>query len=890
MWSDLRYRLSALFRRRALAADVEEELRAHLEHQAAKHLRAGATPEEALRRARLELGGLEQARELCHEASGVHGLEVFLQDVRYGLRGLRRNPGFAAIAVLTLALGVGVNTAIFSALNALLLRPLPIPQMDRVVYVLALRENFDPFGTGLADYQAYRERAHSYSSLGIDQQGSFNLIERGNSEALHGAFIVPGYLATLQVQPVLGRSFNEIECTPGGPGAALIGYGLWQRRFGGSSQIIGRTVNVNGNAVSIVGVMPANFDLPGETELWLPLQVRLEGLPAAERGTHDYELIGRLRPGVTLAQADAETKTIARQLEQELPEFRRGFGAELLTLRQQLIDDIDTNSERAVVILFGAVLFFLLICYANVAGLLLARGVVREHEIALRRALGAGPWRIACQLLTEGAVLAVFGGLGGLVLARPMMQALVALNPVQTLAFSTFLQDISLDGRVLGFVALVTLLTTLLCPLIPAAKAARARDLTSVFRQGSQRGNTDRAGRRWLGVLVVAEIAITVPLLVGGALLFRTFQSLYRVDVGFRPDHLLIAHLELPSTRYPDHKQRVAFVRNLIDKVEHLPGVVSAGITNNTPLTAVSRDSTFTVEGHPLDNPAALPVSSHRLVTPGYLKTLGITLVKGRLLNEQDREGSLPVVVVSEELARQAWPGEDPLGKHIRRGKQEQTGFPWLTVVGVVRNVKEDRFNFRIDRPVWYMPFEQQPSNYPLDLVVRTTVEPEKITDAVRHAAYSVDPEQPLSDMTTLQTQVAGVLTTDRFNALMMAALSILGLTLAVIGLYGVMAYTVTRQAREIGVRAALGATRTRILLATLGRAARLTGCGLLLGLAGAVASSRLLAGNLYGVRAMDPWIFAGVSALLLVVALAACLVPAWRAARVDPMVALRCE
>ena len=891
MWGDLLFRMRALLSRDALESELDDELRAHFDRQVEKYVSAGAPVEEAFRRARLEFGGLDQIKEDCRDARGVSLLENFVQDVRFAARMLRKNLGFTCIAVLTLALGIGANAAIFSALNTVLLRPLPVKDADRLIFSVTLREGFDPFGTSLIEYEAFRDRAHTLASIGVSLQRSFNLVERGEPERVEGAAVEANYLATLGVTPMLGRSFNAEEDRPGGPAVALVGYGLWRRRFGGDANLLGQSLNLEGRATTVIGILPPTFDLPNAAEIWVPDQRNIAGLPLSERLAHAHELVARLKPGVTLPQADAEMKAIARDLEREYPRERAGWTVRAIWLRQELIGDLDGRIQKALVTLTAAVGFLLFICCGNVASLLLARGITREREIALRRALGADWWRVVRQLLTESAVLSVAGGGAGLLLAYSVIPLLRTLNPIETVGFVGPLTDIRVDARVLGFVALITLLTAVICALTPVAKAAASHNLMPLMKEGGQRGSAGSAGRRWLAVLVIAELAIAVPLLAGGGLLIQSFQRLQRVDLGFRADHLLAMHIVPSPTKYPEFRQRAAFVRQVVDRVKNIPGVESAGMTSNMPLTRfISYDSVFSVEGHPPLNPNDVPITAHRVVTPEYLQTLGVTLVEGRLLDAHDRAESLPVVVISEELARQGWPGEDAVGKRVKRVRPGQENFPWLTVVGVVKDVKEDRFNFRIDRPAWYVPYEQTVNAMPLDLVVRAGGDPASVAVAVRDAVHAVDLDQAVSDVTTMPAHLAGVVVTERFSAVLMGALAALGLTLAIIGLYGVMAYSVSRQTGEMGLRVALGATPRQIFQMVVARGLRLVLIGLTLGLFAALTLTRFLSGALYRVNSSDPLTFGSVAVLLAFVALAACYVPARRATKVDPMVALRYE
>jgi len=883
--------LQLLFQRQKAEEQLDAEVRAYFEMLIDRYMEQGMSREEARRAARVKFDGPEQVKQKVREAQMGATIEPILADMRYAARMMAKNPGFAIVTVLMLALGIGANAAIFSALNTVLLRPLPIKDVNRLVFGVALREGFDPFGTSLLEYEAFRDRSHSFESIGIALQRSFNLIEHGEPERVQGAMVQEDFLATLGVSPILGRSFNAEEDRYGGPAVALVGYGLWKRRFGADPNLLGRSLNLEGTSTTIIGILPPAFDLPNAAEIWVPYQRNIVGLPLAERLAHDHELVARLKPGATLQQADNELKGLAKELEREYPRERGGWSVRLLWLRQELIGDLSGRIEKALMTLTAAVGFLLFICCGNVACLLMAQGVTREREMALRRALGADWGRVVRQLLTESALLAALGGSVGLLMAYAIVPVLRTLNPIEIQGFVGPLSDIRVDGRVLGFVALVTLLTALICALIPVAKAAGSNNLMPLMKESGQRGSAGSAGRRWLAVLVVAELAIAVPLLAGGGLLIQSFERLQRVDLGFRPEHLLTMHIVPSPAKYAVFRQRVNFVRQVVDRVKNIHGVSSAGMTTNMPLsTFISYDSVFTVEGHLPPNPNDVPITAHRLVTPEYLQTLGVTLVRGRLLDAHDGVEGSPVVVISEELARQGWPSEDPIGKRIKRFRPGDENFPWLTVVGVVKDVKEDRFNFRIDRPAWYLPYEQTENAIPLDLLVRVTGDPASLTQAVRDAVHEVDPDQAVSNVTTMTAHLAGVVVTERFAAVLMGALATLGLTLAIIGLYGVMAYSVSRQTGEMGLRVALGATKHEIFKMVVGRGLRLIITGLSLGLICALMLARFLSGALYRVNPSDPLTFGVVAVLLAMVALAACYVPARRATNVDPMVALRYE
>jgi putative ABC transport system permease protein len=809
-------------------------------------------------------------------------------DLREAVRRLLARPAFTAVAVLTLALGIGANTAVFSAVRALLVRPLPVPDADRVVEGVALREGFDPFGTSLLEYTAYRDGSRAFAASGVARTRIFTLAADGEPERVPGAEVTSGFLAALAVRPAAGRLLAADDERADAPAAALIGYDLWQRRFGGRASAIGSTLVDDAEVLTIVGVMPRGFDIPSAASMWVADRRAIEVLPLEQRVATSHAMIARLRPGVALEQADAELKAIARRLEADYPQYRRGWTYRVVPLRQYLLSDLSGRNRLAMLTLTAAVGGLLLICCANLANLLLVRGIAREREIAVRLAIGAGRWRVVRHLLVESVLLAAAGGGAGVVVAAWVTPLLAALNPVRADALAATLGDFRIDLPVLAFAAMVSIATGVMFGALPAVRASRAPDVVAMLRRREQR--TSGRGSRWLGVLVAGEVAAASVLLVNGSLIVRSFERLQQIDLGFTPERLLTLELTLSPRRYATPGARADFLDRALAAVRAVPGVNGAGFSTNVPLQPLSFDSVYVVEGRPRRNEADVPITAHRVVTPGYLQTLGVRLVKGRLLDEHDRDGSLPVVVVTEQLAREAWPDEHPIGKRIRRGRPGDTAFAWMTVVGVVGDVKEDRFNFRIDRAGWYIPYRQQPAAATLNLLARIAGDPASIAPALRAALRSVDAQQPISAVMTMNDQLGDLLITERFSAVLMTVLALLGLLLAACGLYGVVAYSTTERTGELGLRMALGARPRDVVALVMRDGVILVAAGLAAGAVLARAVGAALSSTLFGVRASDPATFAAVAGLLAAVSLTACYIPARRATRIDPLTALKVE
>jgi len=803
-------------------------------------------------------------------------MQTLWQDLRYGFRMLIKNPGFMAVAVIALALGIGANTAIFSVVNAVLLRPLPYRQPEQLVMVWEdYRGRGGPEREWLspADLQDWREQNQIFEHIAAMNNWGPTLTGQAEPEMLVGAAVSHNMFAALGIEPSLGRSFRPEEDKAGAERVVVLSHSLWQRRFGSDTGIVGKALTLSGDSYTVVGVMPASFKFPviANVELWRTLQPGLN--PNCQRGCVTLRAIARLKPEVTLERARTEMNAIARRIEEQFPDTNKGVGATLIPLHEQLVGNI----RQAMLVLLGAVAFVLLIACANVANLMLARSAAREKEMAVRAALGAGRGRIVRQLLTESLLLALVGGTLGLVLAYWMVDLLVRFSPQG----APRVDEIAIDGRVLGFTLGIALLTGVVFGLAPALQVSRT-DLNHSLKEGGRDAQSGARGGRLRGALVVAEMALALMLLVGAGLMIKSFVMLQRVDAGFNPDHVLTLNIALPRINYPDRPQIVAFYTQLLDRIKALPGVQSAGLTSSLPLTGNNTDVNFLVEGRPQPPSNQQPAAWYSQVSPDYFRAMGMRLVKGRVFTEQDNEQAPRVVIISETLARRYFPGEDPLGKRI--------GSPnnWREIVGVMTDVKH--FGLETDaRPSMFLADRQSPARF-MAVVVRTAGEPLQIASAVRGAVWAGDKNLAVANVTPMTQLVSASIAQPRFILLLLGVFAGVALTLAAVGIYGVMSYSVTQRTREIGVRMALGARPRDVMRLVVGQGLLLTAAGVGIGLGGAVALTRLMNTLLFGVKPTDPVTFAVITLLLTSVALLACYLPARRAMKVDPMIALRYE
>jgi ABC-type antimicrobial peptide transport system permease subunit len=782
--------LNRLIRKRREEKLLDSELRFHVEQQIARHIAAGSSEQEARRRAQLEFGGLEQIKQDCREARRTSLVETLMQDARYGARMLGKNPGFATIAVLTLALGIGASTAVFSLVNAILLKPLPYPKPEQIVIPwlvsppgVNLGSEYFPWGE--IQFRMVTREQTPFQSLGAFQNDSFNLTGSGEPALLDGFRASSEFFPALGVSPALGRTYTAEEDQPGHEHEVLLSDQLWRERFGGDRNVLGRSMELNGYAYTIIGVMPAgfafpraeempgSFNFPREAQLWVPLAVATE----PKGGPSELAVIARLKPGVTIEQAQAGMNLITKHAERQDPKWKGWFNARITPLTRQVTGD----TRRPLQLILGAVMVVLLIACSNVANLLLARSLARKREFTLRAALGAGRGRLVLQL-----------------------------------------------------------------------------------------------------------VALALVLVVSAGLLTRTFLRLLATDGGFHAEHVLTFQLSLPALKYADQPHIVSLYRNALERLRSIPGVQSAGIGETVPMGGEGESTVIRLPNHPASNSNETPFANYTIISPGYFASVGTAVLRGRDFLDADTADSMPVTIINLSMAKKYWPGEDPLGKQVAVGS---TRYPLTTIVGIVADAKHISLREETT-PEMYVPYDQKvwPSMLNMRVALRTKSEPTAMTGSVREAIRSLDPDLPLAKVATLTTLVDDSMTQPRFAMLALASFGVLALVLASIGMYGVISYSVSQRTQEIGIRIALGAGRGTVFAMVVGQGARLAGIGIAIGLLAALGVTRLMAAFLYGVQPTDPLTFVTVSLLLAAIALLACYVPAHRATRVDPMMALRYE
>ena len=910
--------IKQLLSRRRLYSDLSQEIREHVEERIDELVASGMSRDEATYAARREFGNATLIEERGREVWQWPSLESFFADIRYALRMLRKNPGFTVVAVITLALGIGANTAIFSVVNAVVLRPLPYAHSDRLVWIAESIPALKSEAATGGDYVDWKDQNHTLDRIaaydatyrgslseGAGGAGSadFNLTGSGTPARVHSAFISASFFATLGVEPQLGRAFTENEDQPSGPHVVVLMHSFWQQYFGSDAQALGQTVNLDAARYTVIGVMPPSFRFPGDSgaQILLPLALN----PASERlriAQRQVRIIGRLKPGVSLAAARADLDEIRRRAQpsggpvraeegggrgrrRAMPALGPGGPPPASELKVvPLAEHLAGSLRPAMLTLLGAVGLVLLIACANVANLMLTRASSRTREVAVRSVLGAGRWRLVRQLLVESVTLAVAGGMAGLLLAAWGVDVIARLIPAGAGGGILAVAAPKVDGTVLLFALAASIFTGILFGLAPAVAVTRS-DLAEGLKEGAQA--VSPGGRRgWLrGALAVSELSLALVLLIGAGLLIKSFYRVLQVNPGFAPERVLTMDLSLTDTRYPAPQQKSEFFSQVLGRVESLPGVRSAALADSLPLSpyqAFLMMSPNRLLPRAARSSSTMVMVSRLTVSPGYFYTLGIPVLQGRTFTDHDDEQAPKVAVVNEAVARRFWPTEDPIGKQLPLFRDS------VTVVGVVGNTRHEGLSQETEAE-FYVPYLQSPGNS-MQLAVRTAAEPDSIVSAVRAQVRDVDPDQPLYHVATLQQVLSESLAPRRFDMLLLGIFAGIALALATVGIYGVMAFSVTQRTHEIGIRMALGAERRNVLRLVVRQGLRLTLFGVVLGVAGAWALTSFLSTFLFGVAARDPATFVLVSLALVAVSILACYIPARRATRVDPMVALRYE
>jgi putative ABC transport system permease protein len=807
-------------------------------------------------------------------------MNTLWQDLRYGMRLLAKQPGFTAIALITLALGIGANTAIFSLVNAVLLRPLPFPDSERLVTVWedASVIGFPRGEAAPANYVDWKAQQSVFEDMAALSWRSLSLTGDGEPERVSAYGVTSNLFPLLGVQPALGRNFLPEEESPGASNVAILSHALWQRRYGGDHAVIGRDITLNGRNHTVIGVMPSSFQfLESYIGLWVPAAFSQEEL--AERDSHYLIVVGRIKSGVTIEQARADIGTITERISRDHPNEAEFLRSDVVPLHELLAG----RARRPLMMLLVAVGFVLLIACANIASLLLSRAASRRREMAVRTALGANRARVVRQLLTESVLLAGAGGAAGLLFSLWSFTLLKQLIPEGMLLTAR----LEIDLPVLVFTLVVSLITGMVFGLAPAMQASKV-DLNQALKEGGGRAGAGAAGNRLRGAFVVAEVALALVLLVGAGLLIQTVFHLHDQYSGFEPDKLLTMRTVLPTNKYDEHPKRVAFYDQVLERISALPGVVSVAYTTSVPLEWKGGANGFTIEGRQIE-PGVFTNAIHRQISPDYFRTMGIRLRQGRYFDERDDKQSVPVVIINETMARQFWPGEDPLGKRIKFGME---GAPWITIVGIVDDVRQMGMDVAVKAEM-YLPYKQVTTHQfytPRDLAIRSAGDPLDLVAAVREEIRAVDPDQPVSNIATMEEVLSEEAAPRSLGMILVSAFAALALLLSSLGIYGVLSFFVSQQTSEIGIRLALGAQPRDILARVVKKGMSWALLGIGIGSLAAFALTRLMASLLFGVSATDPATFGLVVLLLVAVALLACYLPAQRAMRVDPMVALRYE
>lgn len=882
MLNDFFFRIRHLLQRDKAEGELEQELRFHRERELEKYRKSGLGEEEALRRLRMSFGGLDQVKEECQDAWGTRLLETLLQDLRYGSRVLRKSPGFTLIAILTLALGIGANTAIFSILYGILLRPLPYKDASRLI---VLHETTPKVGTVSVSYPNFldwRAQNTAFSEMAAVNSVGFNLSGIDQPENISGQAVSPNFLSMLGMRPLLGRDFDASEEKVGTAAVVLLSYALWQSHFGGDRNVIGRSIALDGRAFSIIGVLPAAFRLTEKTDLLEPIGVWVTNSPSShERGERgDMAVLARLASHVSFSGAQAQMRSIAARLSKAYPGTNDQFGVALQPLRDVFVNDI----RPAVILLFVAVTFVLLIACANVANLFLMRGAGRSREIALRIAIGASRGRVMAQMLAESLILTSLGGLAGLALAAILIRGLVRLIPVDMLAGAT----VGLSGPALLFTAAVVIFCAFLFGLAPAGRFAKP-DLQLDLKDGCRTASGGASQARWRAILVVAEISLALVLLVGAGLMMKSLFRLLSVDAGIRTEHVLTMQIDLRTAQYDKDPAILNFWDRLLASVARLPGVQASALGTGLPLTDDHSRTDIAIAGMDPPKPGSYPHPDIHIISPAYVNALGLRLAQGRTFTLDDNEHAPKVAIVNSLLAKQLFTGRSAIGGRFHFGHISDKNAPeWFTVVGVVGDTKLYGLA-NPSRLEVYVPFRQIVSSS-MKLIVKSTTEPSALTSEVRSAVASLDKDQPVFDIKTMNQYVRDSVSTRRITFLVLGCFSALSLVLAGIGIYGVISYSVAQRMREIGIRVALGARSSDVMQTVIAQGAKIAMAGVLTGITASLCLTRLMSKLLFSISSTDPLTFVAVAAAILLTALLASYIPARRALHADPVSTLRCE
>jgi putative ABC transport system permease protein len=896
MLRKLFHRLRASLRRGKIEREMDAEMRFHLEMETAENVRRGMSEEEARRAALRSFGGVERTKESYRDIARFRYLEDFRQDLHYGARMLRTQPGFTVIAVLTLALGIGANSAVFSVVNAVLLRPLPYRDPDRIVTVGHYRAMFGADVVFGWDFLEWRDQAKVFEQIAAYFSGTADLTGSGEPARLGAGFVSADLFATLGVAPARGRAFTPDEEKPGGAPVVILGHDLWQRRFGGDPQVIGRTLTLGGQSRTVIGIMPPGFQFPEDVDLWMPLAMNVsQELRHEPSTTSGLNVIARLKPGLTLEAARADLSVILERQQRAWaadpgyakdPNLYSDVQLRVVRLSERLVGDV----RLALLAQFGAVAFVLLIACANVASLLLARASARQKEMAIRAAVGAGRFRLVRQLLTESLLLSLAGASAGLLLATWGVKLLAPMNPGGIARIRESAPFSLMDGRVLAFTCAVAVLTGLLAGLFPALQASKT-DVNETLKAQSTARSVVGGGRGTLPALMIAELALTLVLLVGAGLMIKSFLRLLSVPKGFNPDGVLTLVLSPSSIKYPwGSQQRRAYYQELLARVQALPGVHSASLTSFLPLAGMTLGMGLQqIEGRPPFEPGKQPMTEINLISYDYFQTMGLQMRAGRPFTARDASEAPQVAIINETLARRFFPNENPIGRWLLPLHTKAK-----TIVGVVGDTRHLGLDQEVE-PEIYAPHLQEP-NYEMRLVVRAASSQtsqaslSSLAAAIRTQARAQDPNEPINQVVTMDERLSDSVAARRFHMFLFGVFAAVALAIATVGIYGVISYAVSRRTREIGIRMALGAEPRDVLRMVVGQGIRFTLIGVALGVAAALGLTRVIQSLLFNVSATDPATFVSITLLLVIVALIASYIPARRATKVDPLIALRSE